>query len=68
MDDQNVSTDRIMRISEVCYMTGLNQMAISRMEKSGLFPERVKIGERSVGWFVSDISRWMNAKKVGGNE
>jgi prophage regulatory protein len=32
---------------------------ILRLEKSGKFPKRIKIGERRVGWRLSDVEAWL---------
>ena len=32
---------------------------ILRLEKLGKFPKRIKIGERRVGWRLSDVEAWL---------
>ena len=32
---------------------------ILRLEKMGKFPKRIKIGERRVGWRLSDVEAWL---------
>lgn len=32
---------------------------ILRLEKSGKFPRRIKIGDRRVGWRLSDVEAWL---------
>jgi predicted DNA-binding transcriptional regulator AlpA len=39
----------VLRLPAVCRMTGLRRSTIYRMQASGQFPQRVKIGARSVG-------------------
>jgi prophage regulatory protein len=38
---------------------------ILRLEKQGKFPERIQIGARRVGWYLSDIEAWL-AERVRG--
>lgn len=34
-----------------------------RLEKSGCFPRRVKLGANRVGWLLSEILSWINERK-----
>ena len=52
---------RIMRLEEVKQITGLSKTSIYRLEKSGDFPTRVKIGKRSVGWFQNEIEDFLRS-------
>lgn len=54
--------DRIIRAKEVLQMVGLSRVTIWRYEKTGDFPQRVPLGECSVGWKLSEIQAWINAK------
>lgn len=53
---------RILRLPEVKAMTGLSRSTIYAYKKSGLFPETIKLGPRSVGWLEQDIMDWIKAK------
>lgn len=35
---------------------------IDRLEASGLFPKRVRLGQNRVGWVKSEIEDWINTK------
>lgn len=35
---------------------------IDRLEASGLFPKRVKLGQNRVGWVKSEIEDWIKAR------
>jgi hypothetical protein len=39
----------VLRLPAVCRMTGLRRSTIYRMQASGQFPQRIKIGARAVG-------------------
>ena len=52
---------RMLRLQEVMARTTLSKSTIERMERSGDFPSRVKIGRRVVGWRSDDLEAWMAA-------
>lgn len=54
--------DRVVRKPELWNMIGVSDATIWRMEKAGKFPKRVQIGGNSVGWFLSEITRWLEQK------
>ena len=35
---------------------------IARLEKAGLFPKRVKLGQNRVGWIEQEILDWLQAR------
>jgi prophage regulatory protein len=35
---------------------------IARLEKAGLFPKRVRLGQGRVGWIDSEVDGWVNAR------
>ena len=53
---------QMVRLKDVCTLTGLSKTSIYRMEKEGQFPSRVKIGKRSVAWYSSDIDEFLNTR------
>ena len=57
-----VSSPRIIRLSEVIYRTGLSRSSIYNFLRDGTFPTRIKLGERSIGFLESDISDWVSSK------
>jgi len=60
---QSITNDRIIRAKEVVSMTGLSRTTIWRMERYKSFPARVSLGKNSVGWKLSDIQKWVEARK-----
>ena len=34
-------------------------MTIARMEKAGTFPQRIRIGNGSVGWLKHEVEEWL---------
>ena len=35
---------------------------IARLEKAGLFPKRVKLGQNRVGWIEAEVLDWLQAR------
>jgi len=53
---------RIIRKPELFSKIGLSDATIWRMEKTGRFPGRIKLGGNSVGWFNNEIDKWLSVK------
>lgn len=54
------STDRILRLAEVCRVTGLCRSSIYLGMNQGTFPKSVRLGMKSVGWRFSQIEEWLD--------
>ena len=50
---------RILRLPQVCDVTGLGRSMIYQMEADQRFPKRVKIGTRAVGWLEKEVHAWL---------
>lgn len=53
---------RILRLPQVCTMTGLGRSMIYQMEAEGRFPHRVPIGVRAVGWVEGEVQEWLRER------
>jgi prophage regulatory protein len=53
---------QLLRLPEVCKITGLCRSSIYQMEAEGRFPCRVPIGLRAVGWVESEIQDWLRRR------
>lgn len=53
---------RIIRKPELFSRVGLSDATIWRMEKSGKFPRRLKLGGNSVGWLDHEVEAWFKQK------
>lgn len=42
--------------------TSFSLMHITRLERRGLFPRRVKLGQARVGWSLTQVLQWMQDK------
>jgi prophage regulatory protein len=52
----------VLRLPQVCKMTGLCRSSIYQMEVELRFPRRIKIGARSVGWIESEVQSWLRQR------
>jgi prophage regulatory protein len=52
----------IWREPKVRYETKLSKSTRWRLEKLGLFPQKVKLGPRATGWIASEILEWLEKK------
>ena len=51
-----------LRSNELGNIVPYSQNHIRRLEKTGLFPKRVHIGENRVAWVRAEIEAWLNAR------
>jgi len=55
----------IMRSNALQQYVQLSRTTIWRLEKSGQFPKRVRLGQNSVGWLKGDVDTWLESRKGG---
>ena len=60
--------DRIIKISEVCHLTGLSRATIYRYMKTGTFPLKVSIGNTAIGFSLKEVLDWIEACKAARNQ
>jgi prophage regulatory protein len=53
---------RLLRLAQVCELTGLSRMTIYRLERRGEFPSRRQISSNSVAWVDQDVLAWIEAR------
>ena len=54
--------DEIARRPKVESVTGLACSTIYLQMKNGTFPKPIKIGERAVGWRMSEVNAWLERR------
>jgi prophage regulatory protein len=57
--DRAQDSIKVLRLRQVCEVTGLCRSSIYQMEADLRFPKRVKIGARAVGWLEREIHAWL---------
>lgn len=50
---------QILRLPQVCRITGLGRSMIYQLESERRFPCRVRIGARAVGWVEAEVRDWV---------
>lgn len=52
------AADRFISLKEVCSRLGLSRQTVDRLEARGLFPLRIRIGQRRMAWLKSEVDAW----------
>lgn len=55
-----INIDRIVKLKELEHLTGYKKSAIYEKMADGTFPKRRALGAHAVGWFLSDIQKWLS--------
>ena len=50
---------QVLRLPQVCKVTGLCRSMIYQLETQERFPRRIKIGDRAVGWVEGEVQEWL---------
>jgi len=53
---------QILRLPQVCKVTGIGRSMIYQLEAEQRFPHRVRIGLRAVGWVESEVQAWLASR------
>jgi prophage regulatory protein len=53
---------QMLRLPQVCKVTGLGRSMIYQLEAEQKFPHRVRIGMRAVGWVESEVQAWLASR------
>jgi prophage regulatory protein len=53
---------RIIRRHELTDKVGYCLAHIYRLEREGLFPQRIHLGARAVGWVEEEVERWLRER------
>jgi len=54
--------NQIIKLSAVIKLSSLSSATIYRLIKKGKFPKQIKLSERSSGWLLSEINKWLDDK------
>jgi len=58
--------NRILRLPEVMRLTGPSKATIHRRYRDGTFPEPVRLGPQSIGWWRAEILEWLESLQRAG--
>jgi prophage regulatory protein len=53
---------RVLKIKQVCDLTGLSRASVYRLAAINLFPSPIKIGIKASGWRLYDLENWLAAR------
>ena len=56
---------RIITRKELRLVVPYTPQHILRLEKQGKFPRRIRIGDRCVGWYLTDVEAWLAERARG---
>ena len=54
----------ILRDEQVGELVGLSRATRWRLEGLGMFPARVRLGPRAVGWRRKDVLEWLDSRQT----
>lgn len=64
----SAATIKILRVKDVCQLTGFSRQWIYELIRRGEFPKPAKIGLRAVGWDSRIIEDWIINRLQNGGE
>jgi prophage regulatory protein len=59
---------KILRKAEVIQMTGISNTGLWERTKTGIFPTKIPLGRRSIGYYEHEILAVLNAYAAGRTE
>ena len=64
MSDTNTHTPpiQVLRMKQVCRLTGLGRSMIYLLEADHRFPSRIKLTSHAVGWLESEVQSWLTER------
>lgn len=57
-------SQQIYRLPELMRVIGLKKTAIDRMVDQGDFPRPIRLGPKSKGWLVDEVTGWLDVRKA----
>ena len=61
---KSTGVDRVIDAKELVRIVPVSLMHIWRLERAGEFPARIRLGSKKVGWILSEVMAWIEAKKT----
>jgi len=55
---------KVIKLKTVCELTTFSSATIYRLIKKGEFPRQIKLSERSSGWLLDDIKKWLEQRII----
>jgi prophage regulatory protein len=61
-------SQQILRLPDVIKKTGLCRSMIYRLLNQGKFPKRIKLSERSMGFYEHEVDAWLESRAAQRDE
>ena len=61
----DAAIERIMGQKEVQQITNLSRTTLWRMERSGEFPQRLRLSDTRIGWKSQEVWEWIDSRPRG---
>ena len=58
----NTSVEKFLMLPQVREIVPYSASHIWRLERSGKFPQRVRLGGKRVAWLQSEVNSWVESK------
>ena len=55
---------QVIKLKTVCELTTFSSATIYHLIKKGEFPRQIKLSERSSGWLLDDIKKWLEQRII----
>lgn len=55
---------RLIRMKEVCTITGLSRSSIYLYVAKGVFPKPLKLGGKAIAWRWNEVAAWLESRPV----
>jgi len=62
VSEMSAAYNRLIRLPEVLYLTGLSRSALYRYEAAGTSLGRVKLGPRATAWKLDQVQDWIDSR------
>ena len=64
----NTSVEKFLMLPQVREIVPYSASHIWRLERSGKFPQRVRLGGNRVAWLQSEVNSWVESKLAARTE
>lgn len=55
---------RVIRAKELALALGISRATLWRWSRDKNFPNKIRLGDNSVGWLEIDIKAWLQERKI----
>ncbi len=66
--DNKTTAEKLLVLSQVREIVPYSASHIWRLERSGQFQRRVRLGENRVAWLQSEVNSWVESKLASRND